>query len=405
MSKSTKFHRPADHWGPLYFLSSVGAGGLVVTFFMWLYMWVPHKGQPVPVFEDIVAAFATGNGLQQAMIIAASLGIAGFAFLNVKSLLWNIGQLGRFKRIEANEKLMGSNAESQMTALPLAIAMTINVGFILGLVFVPGLWGVVEYLFPFAMIAFGLTALLALAQMGRFIGRVLAKGSFDAAMNNSFAQVLPAFAISMVGVGLSAAAAMSTVPMIAGISLVASTLMLIIAVLWALAAVILGLASMVQNGANPDSAPTLMILVPLMTVLGILILRQNHGLHVHFDTHQSAGDVLRLLTMFLSVQIGFGLFGLAVLRAQGYGSRFLVGRETSVGSYALVCPGVAINVMMQFWINKGLVGAGLIAKFGTAYWALSAVAVGFQLAMIVLVMVLNHRHFHAAAEAAAVPAK
>lgn len=405
MPETAKPQRPADSWGPLYFLASVGAGGLVVTFFMWLYMWVPHKGQPVPVFEDIAAAFATGAPVQQAMIVLAALGIAGFSVLNLKSLFWNLGQFSRFKKTEAYGKLLGSNAESQMTALPLALAMSINVGFILGLVFVPGLWGVVEYLFPAAMIAFGLTAVLALAQIGRFVGQVLAKGKFNFSANASFAQVLPAFALSMVGVGFSAPAALSGNPTVVGIALIASTALLVMSVLWALMAVVLGLAAMLQNGANAESAPTLLILVPLMTVLGILVLRQNHGLHVHFDAHETAGDTLRLLSTFLSVQVAFGLFGLAVLRAQGYAARYLTGRDTSVGSYALVCPGVALSVMMQFWINKGLVGAGLVAKFGAAYWALSAVAVGFQLAMIVLVLVLNRRHFRAAPQAAAIAAE
>ncbi|WP_028914051.1 TsoY family (seleno)protein [Pseudorhodobacter ferrugineus] len=404
MSNSSAYTRPADRWSPLYFLSSVGAGGLVVTFFMWLYMWVPHKGQPVPVFEDIAAAFANGAMLQQAAIVMAVLGIAGFAILNLKSLIWNMGQLARFKRTDAYGAMLGTNAESQLTALPLAIAMSINVGFILGLVFVPNLWGIVEYLFPLAMIGFALTALLAFAQTGRFIGQVIAKGGFNFAANNSFAQVLPAFAIAMIGVGLSAPAAMSQVAVVSGIAVIASTLLLVISLLWAAVAVVLGLAAMLQNGANAESAPTLLILVPLTTVLGILVLRQDHGLHVHFDAHAASGDVMRQLTVYLSIQIAFGLFGLAVLRAQGYFARFLAGRETSVGSYALVCPGVAISVLMQFWINKGLVGAGLIAKFGAAYWVLSAVAVGFQLAMIVLVLVLNKRHFSANTQAA-IPAE
>ena len=32
--------------------------------------------------------------------------------------------------------------------MPLALAMSVNVGFIIGLTFVPGLWNIVEYLFP-----------------------------------------------------------------------------------------------------------------------------------------------------------------------------------------------------------------------------------------------------------------
>jgi hypothetical protein len=404
MPVSQKPLRPADSWGPLYFLSSVGAGGLVVTFFMWLYMWVPHPAQPVPVFEDIAAAFVAGGLMTRTMIAVAALGIAGFATLNLKSLLWNLSQLARYKKTEAYAKLLGSNAATQLSALPLAIAMSINVGFVLGMVFVPGLWGIVEYLFPMAMIAFALTGLLALAQMGRFIGQVIAHGRFESAANNSFGQVMPAFAVAMVGVGLSAPAAMSSIPTVAGLSIIGSTLLLVIALLWAAIAVVLGLAAMLQQGASAEAAPTLLILVPLTTVLGILMLRQDHGLHVHFGAHQAAGDVLRQISTLLAVQLAFGLFGLAVLRAQGYFARFLKGRETSVGSYALVCPGIAISVLMQFWINKGLVGAGLIAKFGAAYWALSAVAVCFQLAMIVLVFLLNHRHFRSA-PAVAVPAQ
>ncbi len=60
--------------------------------------------------------------------------------------------------------------------------------------------------------------------------------------------------------------------------------------------------------------------------------------------------------------------------------------------------------MLQFWINKGLVGAGLIAKFGAAYWALSAVTLALQVAMIALVLILNRKHF-AAPKALPVPAE
>jgi nucleotide-binding universal stress UspA family protein len=131
------------------------------------------------------------------------------AALHLRLLAWNLGQFARFRRSAAMTKLRTTNGESQLLTLPLAIAMAINVGFILGLVLVPGLWSVVEYLFPLAMAAFLATGLLALAQIGRFYGRVFGKGGFDWAGNNSFAQVMPAFALGMVGVGLSASAALS----------------------------------------------------------------------------------------------------------------------------------------------------------------------------------------------------
>jgi hypothetical protein len=402
MARST---RPADAWVPQYFLSSVGAGGLAVSFFLWLYMWIPHPGQQVPIFEDIARAFATGGLLQQAMIVAAMLLIAGFAFLNLKLLAWNIGRYRAFRHSPADTKLRASNGEVQLLTLPLAIAMSINVGFILGLVFVPGLWGVVEVLFPFAMIAFLATGALALAQTGRFYGRVFGKGGFDWAANNSFAQVMPAFALGMVGVGLAASAALSANPVTAGIAVVLATVFLIISLLIAAFAMILGLASMAQHGLNAEAAPSVTIVVPLVTVLGILTLRVTHGLGEHFGAHATPGDYLRMLSAFIGVQVAFLLFGAAVLRTQGYFGRFVSGTETSPGSYALVCPGVAFAVMMQFFINKGLVGAGLIDKFDAAYWALSAVAVAAQLATVLLVLTLNRKHFRSVPPLPGVPAE
>lgn len=401
----TPLARPADRWSPLYFLGSVGAGGVAVTFFMWLYFWVPHPAQPVPVFEDIARAFAAGGALTQAMIVIAALGIAGFAALNLRALVWNLGQLSAFRRSKGYEAFVNSNAETQLAAMPLALAMAINVAFILGMVFVPGLWGIVEYMFPAAILAFVAVGVIALRQIGTFLGWVLGHGGFDCSANNSFGQVLPAFALAMVGVGLAAPAALSGVTWVSGLALILSTFFFVISVVLATVAVILGFRAMMEKGANPETAPTLMIIIPLVTVLGILMLRQAHGLHVHFDSHQGAGDALMLLARLLSLQLVFLGLGLVVLNRQGYAGRFIHGRETSAGSYALICPGVALSVMLQFFINKGLVGAGLLAKFGVAYWTLSAVAVAFQIAMVALLLVLNRRHFAARTPTAPIPAE
>ncbi|MFN3936982.1 MAG: TsoY family (seleno)protein [Gemmobacter sp.] len=385
--------RPADTWSPLYYLAAVGAGGLAVTFFMWLMFWVPHPGQPVPVFEDIAAAFAAGGPATRAMIAVAAVGIAVLAALNLHLTVWNLRRHAEWKRTEAAAAFLRTNAESQLMAQPLALAMSVNALFIVGLVFVPGLWGIVEYLFPAALLAFAAIGVLALGIMGRFLGRVIGEGGFRCAANNSFGQILPAFAFAMIGVGASAPAALSLSATTAGLSLLLSTFFVTAAVLIAAIAMVLGMRALLENGASIETAPTLLILVPFLTVVGIAMLRQSHGLHVHFDSHDGAGETLTFLSRILSAQVLFTLFGLAVLARLGYAARFIFGRENSVGAYALVCPGVALSVMLHFWLNKGLVDAGLVAKFGAAYWSVSAVAVALQIAMIWLVWHLNRRHF------------
>lgn len=385
--------RTPENYSPLYFLASLGAGGLVVTFFMWLLHWVPHKGRPVPVFEDIMSAFSSGDVLMQAVIIGAWAGIAIFAVMKIWLLVWNLSAYARFKQTPAYDQLRNSNAETQLLSIPLTLAMTINVGFIVGLVFVPQLWSVVEYLFPIALLAFLAVGTYALNLLADFWGRILTGGGFDCLKNNSFSQLLPAFALSMVGVGLAAPAAMSTTAWVAGTSYVISTLFLVMALLIGTVKLILGVRAMMENGADAESAPSLWVVVPIITVMSITLMRQGHGVHVHLGGHGTPADTFAMLTQLLAVQVAFTMFGWLVLKRQSYFGRFVTGPERSAGSYALVCPGVALAVMTHFWINKGVVGVGLVEKFSTGYWALTAIAIALQIATIWLVLMLNAKHF------------
>ena len=397
--------RPSDTYSPMYFLSSLGAGGLSVTFFMWLMFWVPHPGKTVPVFEDIMAAFQSGDALMQAMIVGAWAGIALFVFLNLKSLVWNLTHFRAWSRTEAYRAFLKTNAQSQLMAMPLALAMSVNGLFIAGLVFVPGLWNAIEYLFPLALVAFAGIAIYAFRTYGHFIARIKVEGGFNHAANNSFGQILPAFAFAMIGVGMAAPAAMSTNPAVVGLSIFASTFLMVTVLLIAGVALILGIRSMLDHGTNAETAPTLMILIPLMTILGILMMRQSHGLGVHFEAHAAAAETFTFLARMVSIQLVFALFGWLILARHNYGKRFIWGRETSVMSYALVCPGVGFVVLMQFFIHKGLVATHLVDKFSPAYWGFIAIALIVQAAMIALVFTLNRRHFGAPRAVAAVPAE
>jgi len=390
---SNTLAKPSDTWSPLYFLASVGAGGLSVTFFMYLMFWVPHPNAPVPVFEDIAAALATGNTALTIGIAVAMVGIAIFGALNIAMLIWNLRRVGAFTKSERGKALINSNAGTQMLTMPLALAMSINAAFVLGMVFVPGLWSIVEYLFPMALLAFLAVGALALSQLGNFITRMVSSGGFDCTKNNSFGQMMPAFALAMVGVGLAAPAAMSTVPVVSGVAMVLSSFFLVASLLITVITLVLGLRAIMEHGIAAEQAPTLMMVIPIATILGILMMRQNYGLNLHFDTYGGPASDMILMSRLLSLQILFALFGVAVLKATGYIGRFLSGETVSPGNYSLICPGVAISVMMHFWINKGLAANGLIVKFGAAYWVLTAIALAFQFGMIALMLFLHRRHF------------
>lgn len=396
---------PADTYNPTYFLASLGSGGIVVTFFMYLMFWLPHPGQPVPVFEDIAAAWASGTISDQAMIAVAMAGIAVFAVLNIKSLIWNLRRWVHFRTTPAYAAMTASNAEASALAMPLAMAMSVNVGFILGLVYVPQLWSVVEYLFPAAMVGFGLIGVLAFRMIGRYLARVLGDGQgFNPDANTSFVQMVPAFALTMIAVGFAAPAAMSTSASTVAASLILSTFFAVTSIIYVLAAAFPAIAAMLKHGVSREAAPTLLIIVPIVTVLSILSLRQSHGLHTSFGTHVTAGGTMMFLAAMLSIQVAVLLLGGAVLRRQGYFRDYVIGSETSAGSYALVCPAVAFSVLLHFFVNKGLVAADVIEKFGTAYWLVTAIALAAQFVAIALVLRLNRQHF-VRTGASAIPAE
>jgi hypothetical protein len=184
------------------------------------------------------------------------------------------------------------------------------------------------------------------------------------------------------------------------VSLILSTLLGVIAILYTLLAAATALGSMLQHGTAREAGPTLMIIVPIVTVLGIMFLRQDHGLHTTFEAQGNAGETMVFLARLLAIQIAFLGLGTVVLRAQGYFDDYVIGTKTSAGSYALVCPAVALSVMLHFFINKGLVTAEVIAKFGPAYWGVTALAIAAQVVAIALVLRLNRQHFgrHTASE-------
>ena len=363
---------PPPAYSPLLFLAALGAGGLTVTFFLMLMFWIPHPDQPVPVFEDVRRAFAGGDLWQQAVITIALAGIAFFSATLTRLLVWNVRQLRHMMR--SNAGLTGSSgAQTRIAqlAIPLTLAMTINTAFIVGLVFVPGLWNVVEFLFPAAMLAFVLIGIYALRLFARFASLVLKEGLSDGG-SNSLAAMMPAFAFSMIGVGLAAPAAMSSQPITAAISLGLSTLFLAAAVVQGLLAFVIGIRAIVERGLATEGAPTLMIGVPILTVITIALLRQDHGLHTHFAMHTDAASTFMLLLGVVVMQALILLAGWGAMRTTSYLERFVFGADRSPGTLALLCPLVAFSVSLHFFINKGLVGLDLITKFSPAFWTASA---------------------------------
>ena len=178
-----------EKFSPMCFLLALGAGGLSVSFFMYLMFLVPHQGSPMATFDFIYPQLLKGNWLSLVSSFSLVMIIA-FAFLHFKLLFWNTKQFNLYKKTKNYEKLVNSNGEISLMTIPLTYTMSINVCFVLGAVFVPGLWDIVEYLFPFALLGFLITGFYALKIFFNYFARLLVTGDFDFTSNNNLSQIL-----------------------------------------------------------------------------------------------------------------------------------------------------------------------------------------------------------------------
>ena len=356
-----------DKFSPMCFLSALGAGGLSVSFFMYLMFLVPHPNTPLATYDFVVSALLKGDWLS--LVTSFSLVfIIAFAYLHFKLLIWNTKQFNLYKKSKNYKDLLNSNSQITLMTIPLTYTMTINVCFILGAVFVPGLWGVVEYLFPFALIAFAIAGYFALKIFINYFTRLLTKGDFDFSKNNNLSQMISIFAFSMVAVGFAAPAAMSHNIIINSIGIFAALFFATIAVLFMFIQITIGFKNMLELGLGLETAPSIWIIIPILTLLGITIIRILFSLEHNFNAPMSKSSLFILTSIILSLQIVFGILGYIVMKKMGYFEKYIESANRSAISFALICPGVAFMVFGMFFINFGLIFNNIVDKYSLAHF-------------------------------------
>ncbi|MCV6608423.1 MAG: hypothetical protein OIF32_09430, partial [Campylobacterales bacterium] len=277
--------------------------------------------------------------------------------------------------------------------MPLTFAMSINVMFVYGAAFVPGLWSIVQALFPLAVIGFWVVGYFALKIFAEYFTRLIVKGDFNFATNNNLSQMIAIFAFSMIAVGFGASAAMSHNPAIYGIAMFSSILFLMIAISLTIIKLTLGMKSILKNGIGLEASPSLWIMIPILTLIGITVIRIYFGTaHNFLHVKQPPYGVIFILTsMFLALQIMFGYIGYKVMKQMGYFDTFLKGDKASPVSFALVCPGVAWFVFGMFFIFFGLVKNGIVEIFSVPYFIIMVPFVYIQFVTIKVIFTLTNK--------------
>ena len=371
-----------EKFSPMCFLSALGAGGLGVSFFMYLMFLVPHPNSPMATYDFIMPALLKGDWLS--FVTSFSLVfIIAFTFLHFKLLFWNTKQFLLYKKSKAYKELLSSNSQITLMILPLTYAMTINVCFILGAVFVPGLWGVVEYLFPFALLGFVVVGFFALKIFFEYFSRLLIKGDFDFSKNNNLSQMISIFSLSMIAVGFAAPGAMSHNLVVNSIGIFGALFFASLSLLLIFIKFTIGFKSMFEQGLNLEAAPSIWIVIPIITLLGITFIRISFGLEHNYDTPLNKSSLFVFTSIIVSLQIIFGILGYMLMKKMGYFEKYIESTNKSSISFALICPGVAFFVFGMFFVNFGLAYNGIISKYSIAYFVLMLPFIYIQIKTII----------------------
>lgn len=380
-----------ENYSPVLFLSALGNGGLAVAFFMYLMFMVKHPDTPLPVFSDIYSVITGPNLFISILTVLNLLIILFFAFKHYKMLFINIIEYRRYKKTEAYQILLNTNNEVSLMVIPLTLAMSVNVLFILGAVFIPGLWNYAEILLPFALAIFAAIGVYALKQFSRYFSRLILNGDFDF-NNNNLSQLMSSFAFIMIAVGFSSPAAMSHNIAVSVIGLLGAFFFGSLAILLLVLNVIFGFKSILKQGLAKENAPTLWIAVPIMTVMAITFVRVTSGIS-HNLLHISPQPVFIFigLSFLFSFQIITGFIGYAVLKKSGYFKDYLSGSKRSASSYSLICPGVATFVLGMFFIHWGLVKTNILEIFSPVYFILLLPLLFIQFKTVLTLMRINRK--------------
>ncbi|MET0028372.1 MAG: hypothetical protein ABW101_12110 [Candidatus Thiodiazotropha sp.] len=376
-------------FNPQVFLAALGAGGLAISFFLYPQFMIPHPTSPMVTFEVLQSVLLGENPWTSALLAVDLILILGFAFIHFHLLAKSLRAYRRFRKTDAFTALRMGNEEVSLMAIPLTLSMSVNVLLVVGALYVPGLWHVVEWLFPLALLVYVSVGIYALRIYGNYLTRLLTRGDFNFEGNNDLSQLMAIFAFAMVATGMAGPGAMSHNLTINAMGIFGSLFFLSLAMLLTMVKLVLAVKSIFRHGISQKSSYTLWILIPILTLFGISSIRIIMGLHHGFEQPLSKPGLFVFTSVILSLEILAGLLGYQVMKRLGYFDDYLRGPKRDVGSFALVCPGVAIFVFGFFFISFGLLKNKLVAPLSPAYFMLLLPFVWIQFKTLSVFLRLN----------------
>lgn len=390
---------PRPQFQVLHILAALGAGGMTASFFFIVNFMTYHPETAFISFDQLKANYLGGTSMNQIVVQLYMLGATASAILHFVLLRRWFKGFAQFRQTPAYETLKNSNAEVQLMAIPLTLTMSMNVFFILGAMYIPGLFDVISLLgiqaqmIDFMLVGAGIyfTVMLVMAlKIFSVYWMRLVDGNLDFVQNSNLAQLLAIFAFGMIGVSLGALS-FSKIQGIALFGMSMAYIVVTLTILLGLIKLIIGFKSIFEKGIPAPATVTLLLPMVITGMIVVGLLRADIGAIHALDIPRDGTYHLLLTTIGIGFSFFVALFAISVMRRKHYFQQLKQGKLDS-SAFALICPGFAFEIQLVLWLNIGLVFTGFVTFDSTIYYLLWAPMVALQLVTIYFFSKLLKQH-------------
>lgn len=328
-------------FSPLIFLSPLGAGGISVAFFVLINYTIDHgKG-----LINFTQTHEILSGPAEIFYSFLEVGMLAFILFHLVLTFLYLPDLFRWLKTEGYKNFIKNPLTNSGILAPfISITMTMNVFLASVRYFVPQMAENLQSLMLPGLIAWSLIWVFLMRIEVKLLKTSFTE-SFD--MNKiNFGWLLHPFALGMVSVTGAGIAAMSQTPALAHIAffmlLVSGSMGLFLLIVKTVA---LFKSHFVAEGLpEKQFLPSLLIIVPNITLYALIAFRVGHYLQNNFDVNLNVYYMIVMTTAF-AFQTWYLIFGISLLKDY-LNNHFR--NEYHVSQWGLVCPFVAYVVLGAF---------------------------------------------------------
>lgn len=328
-------------FSPLRFLASLGAGGITVSFFALLNYTLEHgKG-----LITSAKAHEMATGWMLGVVSVFEVLMIVFAIIHIVLSVRYFAQLVLWRKTEEYREFVQNPLTNAGILAPfISITMTMNVFLVVVPYFIHSAAANFQSMMLPGLLAWAAIWTLLMTTEVRLLKTSFEKG-FDVSKIH-FGWLLHPFALGMISVTGAGIAALSADKMIASVAF----FMLLISVTMGLFLFAVKLNAIFSSHFAADELPekqflpSLLIVVPNITLFAITFFRVGHFLEHHYEAHLGVFFMV-LMTAAFAFETWYLMFGLSLLR--GYFKTHMK-NEFHVSQWGLVCPFVAYSVLGAF---------------------------------------------------------